>query len=165
MGLNTIETCVPWNFHSPHPGELRLDAGLDLPQSLDLAAAEDLHVPLRPGPYICAEWEGGGLTSWLLADEATGAACRRPGDRRAGDGAGRRLRRERRGAAVASGRARAEGRLPYEPPRSMAAVAVSRSDVSHDTAQPVSPFGAEPDLWDTLGTRTPDLRPQSRSHP
>lgn len=69
MGLNTIETYVPWNLHSPHPGEFRLDAGLDLPRFLDLAAAEDLHVLLRPGPYICAEWEGGGLPSWLLADE------------------------------------------------------------------------------------------------
>ncbi|MEE1743802.1 glycoside hydrolase family 35 protein [Streptomyces sp. JV184] len=69
MGLNTIETYVPWNLHSPHPGEFRLDAGLDLPRFLDLAAAEDLHVMLRPGPYICAEWEGGGLPSWLLADE------------------------------------------------------------------------------------------------
>ncbi len=69
MGLNTIETYVPWNVHSPRPGGFRLDAGLDLPRLLDLAAAEDLHVPLRPGPYICAEWEGGGLPSWLLADE------------------------------------------------------------------------------------------------
>lgn len=69
MGLNTIETYVPWNVHSPHPGEFRLDAGLGLPRLLDLAAAEDLHVPLRPGPYIGAEWEGGGLPSWLLVDE------------------------------------------------------------------------------------------------
>lgn len=69
MGLNTVETYVPWNLHSPHPGEFRLDAGLDLPRFLNLAAAEGLHVLLRPGPYICAEWEGGGLPSWLLADE------------------------------------------------------------------------------------------------
>ncbi|MFI6849179.1 beta-galactosidase [Kitasatospora sp. NBC_00085] len=69
MGLNTVETYVPWNLHAPHPGEFRLDAGLDLPRFLDLAAAEGLHVLLRPGPYICAEWEGGGLPAWLLADE------------------------------------------------------------------------------------------------
>ncbi|MFI6599358.1 beta-galactosidase [Nonomuraea sp. NPDC050536] len=69
MGLNTVETYVPWNLHSPSPGEFRLDAGLDLPRFLDLAAAEGLHVLLRPGPYICAEWDGGGLPSWLLADE------------------------------------------------------------------------------------------------
>ncbi|MFG2334926.1 beta-galactosidase [Streptomyces sp. NPDC048604] len=69
LGLNTVETYVPWNLHAPRPGEFRLDGGLDLPRFLDLAAAEGLHVLLRPGPYICAEWEGGGLPSWLLADE------------------------------------------------------------------------------------------------
>ncbi|WP_250304728.1 beta-galactosidase [Streptomyces sp. NBC_01387] len=69
MGLNTVETYVPWNLHSPRPGEFRLDGGLDLCRFLELAAAEGLHVLLRPGPYICAEWEGGGLPSWLLTDE------------------------------------------------------------------------------------------------
>ncbi|WP_406192602.1 beta-galactosidase [Kitasatospora sp. NBC_01560] len=68
MGLNTVETYVPWNLHQPNPGDFRLDGELDLPAFLDLAAAEGLHVLLRPGPYICAEWEGGGLPSWLLAD-------------------------------------------------------------------------------------------------
>ncbi|MEU5216876.1 beta-galactosidase [Streptomyces sp. NPDC020807] len=69
LGLNTVETYVPWNLHAPRPGEFRLDGGLDLPRFLDLAAAEGLHVLLRPGPYICAEWEGGGLPSWLLAQD------------------------------------------------------------------------------------------------
>ncbi len=68
MGLNTVETYVPWNLHHPRPDAFRLDAELDLPAFLDLAAAEGLHVLLRPGPYICAEWEGGGLPSWLLAE-------------------------------------------------------------------------------------------------
>ncbi|MFF8375865.1 beta-galactosidase family protein [Streptomyces sp. NPDC015661] len=69
LGLNTVETYVPWNLHAPRPGEFRTDGGLDLPRFLDLAAAEGLHVLLRPGPYICAEWEGGGLPSWLLAED------------------------------------------------------------------------------------------------
>jgi beta-galactosidase len=69
LGLNTVETYVPWNLHAPRRGEFRLDAGLDLPRFLDAAAAEGLHVLLRPGPYICAEWEGGGLPSWLLTDD------------------------------------------------------------------------------------------------
>ncbi|WP_371494259.1 beta-galactosidase [Kitasatospora sp. NBC_00374] len=68
MGLNTVETYVPWNLHQPNRDEFRMDAGLDLPAFLDLAAAEGLHVLLRPGPYICAEWEGGGLPSWLLTE-------------------------------------------------------------------------------------------------
>ncbi|MEV4062804.1 glycoside hydrolase family 35 protein [Nonomuraea dietziae] len=68
MGLNTVETYVPWNLHQPRPDRFRMDGELDLPAYLDLAAAEGLHVLLRPGPYICAEWEGGGLPSWLLAE-------------------------------------------------------------------------------------------------
>ncbi|MFJ4685530.1 glycoside hydrolase family 35 protein [Streptomyces sp. NPDC088789] len=68
MGLNTVETYVPWNLHQPRPDRFDLDGPLDLARFLDLAAAEGLYVLLRPGPYICAEWEGGGLPSWLLAE-------------------------------------------------------------------------------------------------
>ncbi|MFF4081744.1 beta-galactosidase [Streptomyces sp. NPDC001777] len=78
LGLNTVETYVPWNLHAPRPGEFRLDGGLDLPRFLDLAAAEDLHVLLRPGPYICAEWEGGGLPPWLLAQDGIELRSRDP---------------------------------------------------------------------------------------
>ncbi|OKK02423.1 beta-galactosidase [Streptomyces sp. CB03234] len=69
MGLNTVETYVPWNAHQPDPGgPLVLDGLLDLPRYLRLAQEEGLHVLLRPGPYICAEWDGGGLPSWLTSD-------------------------------------------------------------------------------------------------
>ncbi|OXY93685.1 glycoside hydrolase family 35 protein [Streptomyces diastatochromogenes] len=69
MGLNTVETYVPWNLHQPDPdGGLVLDGLLDLPHFLRLAQEEGLHVLLRPGPYICAEWDGGGLPGWLTAD-------------------------------------------------------------------------------------------------
>ncbi|MFE2557846.1 beta-galactosidase [Streptomyces sp. NPDC059352] len=68
MGLNTVETYVPWNLHQPRPDRFVMDGGLDLPRFIELAAAEGLHVLLRPGPYICAEWEGGGLPSWLLTE-------------------------------------------------------------------------------------------------
>ncbi|MEV0986458.1 beta-galactosidase family protein [Streptomyces sp. NPDC049949] len=78
MGLNTVETYVPWNLHQPRPDEFRMDAGLDLGRFLDLAAAEGLYVLLRPGPYICAEWEGGGLPSWLLADPSMRLRSRDP---------------------------------------------------------------------------------------
>ncbi|MER7822589.1 beta-galactosidase family protein [Streptomyces sp. NPDC096097] len=78
MGLNTVETYVPWNLHQPRPDEFRMDGGLDLPRFLDLAAAEGLHVLLRPGPYICAEWEGGGLPAWLLADPTMRLRSRDP---------------------------------------------------------------------------------------
>ncbi|MFI6007348.1 glycoside hydrolase family 35 protein [Streptomyces sp. NPDC051243] len=69
MGLNTVETYVPWNAHQPDPdGPLVLDGFLDLPRYLSLARDEGLHVLLRPGPFICAEWDDGGLPSWLIAD-------------------------------------------------------------------------------------------------
>ncbi|GAA4791433.1 beta-galactosidase family protein [Streptomyces ziwulingensis] len=69
MGLNTVETYVPWNLHQPDPGgPLVLDGILDLPRFLRLAGAEGLRVLLRPGPFICAEWDGGGLPAWLTAD-------------------------------------------------------------------------------------------------
>ncbi|MEU8576629.1 glycoside hydrolase family 35 protein [Streptomyces asoensis] len=68
MGLNTVETYIPWNLHEPEPGTLVLDGLLDLPRFLRLAAAEGLYVLLRPGPFICAEWDGGGLPHWLATD-------------------------------------------------------------------------------------------------
>ncbi|MFD3620360.1 beta-galactosidase family protein [Streptomyces sp. NPDC058676] len=68
MGLNTVETYLPWNLHEPAPGTLVLDGLLDLPRFLRLAQAEGLHVLLRPGPYICAEWDDGGLPAWLISD-------------------------------------------------------------------------------------------------
>ncbi|MBY8881519.1 glycoside hydrolase family 35 protein [Actinacidiphila acidipaludis] len=68
LGLNTVDTYVPWNLHEPRRGEFGADGGLDLARFLRLAAEEGLYVLLRPGPYICAEWEGGGLPSWLLAE-------------------------------------------------------------------------------------------------
>ncbi|MFE6938257.1 beta-galactosidase [Streptomyces chartreusis] len=69
MGLNSVETYVPWNLHQPDPaGPIVLDGFLDLPRYLSLARAEGLHVLLRPGPFICAEWDDGGLPAWLIAD-------------------------------------------------------------------------------------------------
>ncbi|WP_062519175.1 glycoside hydrolase family 35 protein [Demequina silvatica] len=66
MGLNTIETYVPWNEHEPAPGDWRFDGGLDLERFLREVQAEGMHAIVRPGPYICAEWDGGGLPGWLF---------------------------------------------------------------------------------------------------
>ena len=72
MGLNAIETYVAWNQHEPHRGEWRADGDLDLGRFLDLVAAEGLHAIVRPGPYICAEWDNGGLPAWLFRDPEVG---------------------------------------------------------------------------------------------
>ena len=72
MGLNTIETYVAWNAHAPKPGVFDLSGGLDIARFLDLIAAEGMHAIVRPGPYICAEWNNGGLPAWLFRDQAVG---------------------------------------------------------------------------------------------
>lgn len=79
MGLNTIETYVPWNEHSPTPGEFITSGGLDLGRFLDLVAAEGMHAIVRPGPYICAEWDNGGLPAWLFTDPTIGVRSSEPG--------------------------------------------------------------------------------------
>ncbi len=71
MGLNTIETYVPWNAHEPEQGaftETGEGGLLDLVRFLTIVHEEGLRAIVRPGPYICAEWDGGGLPAWLLRD-------------------------------------------------------------------------------------------------
>jgi beta-galactosidase len=72
MGLNTIETYVPWNAHSPRRGEFRTDGMLDLARFLRLVGEAGMHAIVRPGPFICAEWDRGGLPTWLFHDPEVG---------------------------------------------------------------------------------------------
>ncbi|BAJ30239.1 MULTISPECIES: beta-galactosidase family protein [Kitasatospora] len=65
MGLNTVETYVPWNLHEPAPG--RFARVGELGAFLDEARRQGLWTIVRPGPYICAEWDNGGLPGWLTA--------------------------------------------------------------------------------------------------
>ncbi|XP_031714542.1 beta-galactosidase-1-like protein [Anarrhichthys ocellatus] len=65
-GLNAIQVYVPWNFHEAVQGVQNFKGDRDLEHFLDLANQTGLLVILRPGPYICAEWEMGGLPAWLL---------------------------------------------------------------------------------------------------
>ncbi|XP_062258601.1 beta-galactosidase-1-like protein [Platichthys flesus] len=65
-GLNAIQVYVPWNFHETAQGVYNFTGDRDLERFLDLANQTGLLVILRPGPYICAEWEMGGLPAWLL---------------------------------------------------------------------------------------------------
>lgn len=65
MGLNTIETYVAWNEHAPEPDVFDVAGRLDLGAFLDAVAEEGLFAIVRPGPYICAEFDNGGLPGWL----------------------------------------------------------------------------------------------------
>lgn len=68
-GLNTVETYCPWNLHEPQPEEYDFSGMLDLDRFIETAQELGLYVILRPGPYICAEWDQGGLPGWLLKDK------------------------------------------------------------------------------------------------
>jgi len=69
MGCNTVETYIPWNMHEPKKGEYRFEGMLDVARFVNIAQELGLYVILRPSPYICAEWEFGGLPGWLLAED------------------------------------------------------------------------------------------------
>ncbi|KAI4324789.1 hypothetical protein MLD38_030245 [Melastoma candidum] len=69
LGLNTIQTYVPWNLHEPKPGELMFEGIADIISYLKLCQKLDLLVMLRVGPYICGEWDFGGFPPWLLSIE------------------------------------------------------------------------------------------------
>jgi beta-galactosidase len=71
MGLNTITTYVFWNVHEPRPGVYDFSGNNDVAEFIREAQQEGLYVVLRPGPYVCAEWEFGGYPAWLLKDHAT----------------------------------------------------------------------------------------------
>ena len=78
FGLNTIETYVAWNLHEPRPGEFHFEGMLDISRFISIAADLGLKVIVRPGPYICSEWEFGGLPAWLLKDPHMQIRCMYP---------------------------------------------------------------------------------------
>ena len=71
MGLNAITTYVFWNEHEQTPGVYDFSGNNDVAEFIREAQQEGLWVILRPGPYVCAEWEFGGYPAWLLKDPTT----------------------------------------------------------------------------------------------
>jgi len=69
-GFNTVETYVCWNLHEPQPGQFDFSGMLDIAKFLRIAQELGLWAIVRPGPYICSEWDLGGLPPWLLKDPA-----------------------------------------------------------------------------------------------
>jgi beta-galactosidase len=67
-----VQTYVPWNFHEPVPGVFDFRGQHDVEAFLRVVQDVGMYVLLRPGPYICAEWDLGGLPAWLLDSSVTG---------------------------------------------------------------------------------------------
>ncbi len=78
MGCNTVETYVPWNLHEPQKGNFCFSGIADIKTFIELAKELELFVIVRPSPYICAEWEFGGLPAWLLAEDGMKLRCSYP---------------------------------------------------------------------------------------
>ena len=64
-GFNTVSVYMPWNYHELSEGEWDFSGDRDVDHFLALAAELGLYVVARPGPYICNEWQAGGLPAWL----------------------------------------------------------------------------------------------------
>lgn len=68
LGCNTVETYIPWNLTEPRKGEFNFEGFCDIEKFIQTATELGLYIIIRPSPYICAEWEFGGLPAWLLKD-------------------------------------------------------------------------------------------------
>jgi beta-galactosidase len=66
LGMNTICLYIFWNIHEPEEGQFDFTGNNDVAAFCRLARKHGMHVIVRPGPYVCAEWEMGGLPWWLL---------------------------------------------------------------------------------------------------
>ena len=70
MGLNTLSVYVFWNYHEVERGVFDFETGnKNLSLFLEIAEANDMMVLIRPGPYVCAEWDLGGFPPRLLGVE------------------------------------------------------------------------------------------------
>src|SRR5690625_1329569 len=69
MGLNAVGVYCMWNMHEPGKGVWDFSGREDVRHFVELAQEEGLYVILRPGPYVCAEWEFGGFPWWLLKNK------------------------------------------------------------------------------------------------
>ena len=79
MGCNTVALYVFWNFHETREGKFDFSsAQKDISRFIKAVAAEQMWVLLRPGPYVCGEWDFGGLPPYLLKHPDIRVRCRDP---------------------------------------------------------------------------------------
>ena len=65
-GFNTVETYIPWALHEPQEGQFQAEGMLDFEAYFKLVEEMGLYLIVRPTPYICAEFDFGGLPAWLF---------------------------------------------------------------------------------------------------
>ena len=68
-GLNLIQIYIFWNYHEPVEGQFNWEGNADLRLFLQKIKDRGLFVNMRIGPYVCAEWDNGGIPSWLQYKE------------------------------------------------------------------------------------------------
>ncbi|MES2647927.1 MAG: beta-galactosidase family protein [Bacteroidota bacterium] len=79
MGCNTIAAYVFWNYHEEKEGTFDFTTGnRNIAAFIRLCQEEGMWVLLRPGPYVCAEWDFGGLPPYLLRFPGTKIRCMDP---------------------------------------------------------------------------------------
>jgi beta-galactosidase GanA len=79
MGCNTIAAYLFWNYHEPSEGVFDFTTGNhNIAQFIRTAQEEGMWVLLRPGPYVCAEWDFGGIPPYLLRDPELKVRCLYP---------------------------------------------------------------------------------------
>ena len=66
LGMNAVCIYIFWNIHEQQEGVFDFTGNNDVAEFCRLAQKNGLYVIVRPGPYVCAEWEMGGLPWWLL---------------------------------------------------------------------------------------------------
>ncbi len=66
LGMNTVCIYIFWNIHEQQEGSFDFSGNNDVAEFCRLAQKNGMYVIVRPGPYVCAEWEMGGLPWWLL---------------------------------------------------------------------------------------------------
>ena len=66
LGMNAVCIYIFWNIHEQQEGQFNFTGNNDVAEFCRLAQKNGMYVIVRPGPYVCAEWEMGGLPWWLL---------------------------------------------------------------------------------------------------
>lgn len=79
MGCNTIAAYIFWNYHESEPGVFDFETeNHNIAQFIRIVQEEGMWLMLRPGPYVCAEWDFGGLPSYLLGISDIKVRCMDP---------------------------------------------------------------------------------------